>query len=150
MDTNRFVDILNRSRFAGLSPRFMVSISMVVLVTMPVAYLLMQHWSFIAVWLFVISQIVLICQGVFILMSCGMKKRFGRLRYYGVCLVLYGAGSIGMTFWFTALAAFGGPARDQIPLFLTTLWIIAVAVCIPAGMYLRRQDALVRNNPPRE
>lgn len=141
MPPDESAKIENRSRFAGLSTRATLSLSIFVLAAMPVAYFLFAHWSIITVWLFLIVQLVVICQGVAIVIFSGLQQQHSKVRYYGVCLVLYGMASIGMTFWFACLVALGGPAREQLPAFLAILWLLGAGTLITAAVYIRRKGA---------
>ena len=141
---------MKRSQFCRVSPRANLSISAVVLVTMPITCYLFGGWAFIAVWLFVISHVVVIGQGAVIVVLCGLQEQHGRLRTYGVGLILYGAGSLAVTLWLAALAAFGGPAGNHVFMFNAALWTVAVTICVPVGLYLRRRGDFVLNKPSEE
>lgn len=153
--SNRPSATVDRVRFADLSPSRVLTVSMAVLSTMPLAYLIDVNWSFNAVWefaisltmiwVFAISLIIIVMQGLVLLVSCGLKSRHGELRCYGLFLFLYGVGASAMAFWLAALATFGGPARDQVPLFLAKLWIVAAVLFIPPGLYLRRRGVELMN-----
>lgn len=141
-------------RFAVLSPRATLSVGAATLLTLPVTYLVYAQWPpigkwllFVAIWGFVISQVVVTWQGIVVIVSCGFQGRRGKFRLYGICLILYGAALLAMTFGFAVLATIGGPSKDEERIFFAILWIIAVLLCIPAGIYLRRRSDSIAKPP---
>ncbi len=128
-------------------PSETLSVSLVVLAIMPITYLLSPDLSAITYLLFSLFQVVLMSQGATIVLHCRWQKRIGELRRYGICLALYGAVAFAIAFWFLLLAVLGGPARDQVPVFLAKLWIIFAALYIPPGLYLRRRGVSLFRKP---
>ncbi|QDU54434.1 hypothetical protein [Aeoliella mucimassa] len=145
MNHDQCLKVMERIRVAGLYPSGYLLVSLALLVSLPFAYLLQPGWSIIAVLLFCLSQVVVVCQGAGIVVSCGWVRHLGKLRRYGLYLVAYGVGSLVGVFWLAALATFGGPPRDQVPLFLAKLWLVAVVCSIPPAVYLRRRGVVFRS-----
>ncbi len=142
----------NRLRSDVLRPRATLSVAAAALLTMPITYYVYAQWQqtgvwlfLIGVWVFVISQLIVVWQGAGIIISCGLQGRRGKIRLYGIYLILYGGALLAMAFGFAILATFGGPSRDQQPIFCAVLWTIAVLLCVPAGIYLRRRSDIVSN-----
>jgi hypothetical protein len=108
-------------------------------------WMLAESWGAVAVQRLLISLIILVVmdivvmtQGLKVATLCGWSKLSGPIGRYGILVASYGLGSSGLAFWLLLFAAFGGPARDDIPLFAVQVLSLASVICIPSAIYLRR------------